>query len=285
MIEQLVRIRLQGGGVQRGCRRADSPIATSLREDVAGGATYHEVSDPDGGWPRRDAVEIGEAFEPSEMTGLAAPTSPTKIVCVGRNYRRHAEELGNEIPEEPLIFLKPPSAVIGHGRAIERPLDSEDVQHEAELALVVGRRCRHVDAGRADQVIAGVTAANDVTARDLQRKDKLFTRGKGFDSFCPIGPAVTPTGAWVTVGEDEEEWPTGEKGVSCEVNGEIRQRGVFSDFIFSIGDVVAYISRIMTLEPGDVILTGTPSGVGTLEGGDEVEVTVDGVGTLSNGVR
>lgn len=285
MIEQLVRIRLQGGGVQRGCRRADSPIATSLREDVAEGATYYHVSDPEGGWPRRDAVEIGDAFDPSEMTGLAAPTTPTKIVCVGRNYRRHAEELGNEIPEEPLIFLKPPSAVIGHGRAIERPLDSADVQHEAELALVVGRRCRHVDAGRAHQVIAGVTAANDVTARDLQRKDKLFTRGKGFDSFCPIGPAVTPTDAWVTVQDDEAEWPTGEMGVSCEVNGESRQQGVFSDFIFSIGDVVAYISRIMTLEPGDVILTGTPSGVGSLEGGDEVDVTVDGVGTLSNGVR
>jgi 2-keto-4-pentenoate hydratase/2-oxohepta-3-ene-1,7-dioic acid hydratase in catechol pathway len=292
MIEQYTRIRCQGGEIRRCLRRGRSPIEGSLGEDIADGASYYELEDPDDpttSWIGGEPPAQSDPMSAGQMVGFAAPTAPSKIVCVGRNYRSHAEELGNAIPEEPLIFLKPPSALVGSGDAIEIPLDAEDVQHEAELALVIGTRCRHVDADRADQVVAGVTAANDVTARDLQRRDKLFTRGKGFDTFCPLGPAITPVEDWASSSAGEVEWHTigsdETAGVRAEVDGELRQQGVFSDFIFSVGEVIAYISRIMTLEPGDVVLTGTPSGVGSLVNGNDVSVTVDGVGRLTNHVR
>lgn len=199
--------------------------------------------------------------------------SPTKIVCVGRNYRAHAKELGNEVPAEPLLFLKPPSAVIAHGDAIVLPRESARVEHEGELAVVIGKRARRVRAEEVASIIEGYTVANDVTARDLQKKDVQFTRGKGFDTFCPIGPAIV------------RERPSQDASITVKVNGALRQRGFLRDMVFSIDVLVAYISDVMTLEPGDVILTGTPEGVGPLAHGDTVEVSIDAVGTLVNTVR
>ena len=203
-----------------------------------------------------------------------APPEPTKIVCVGRNYRRHAEELGNAVPEEPLIFLKPPSALCQPGEPICLPPQSEEVHHEAELAVVIGRRASRIDAAEADDYIAGYTCANDVTARDLQRADKTFTRGKGFDTFCPVGPAlVTP-----------EAFDPADHTIECRVDGQQRQSSPLDDFIFPVPTVLAYISDIMTLEPGDLVLTGTPAGVGPIEAGQRVDVEIDGIGTLTNPV-
>jgi 2-keto-4-pentenoate hydratase/2-oxohepta-3-ene-1,7-dioic acid hydratase in catechol pathway len=197
---------------------------------------------------------------------------PTKIVCVGRNYAAHARELGNTVPERPLLFLKPPSSLIGNGEPIVLPPDSARVEHEAEIAVVIGRRARHVSATEALQCVAGYAALNDVTARDLQRLDVQFARAKGFDTFCPLGHAVA-----------HEDWRTLE--VIGRVNGVVRQHGRAADMTFGVPDLIAYITRIMTLEPGDVIATGTPEGVGPLEPGDVVEVDVPGVGAISNPVR
>ncbi len=205
---------------------------------------------------------------------LLAPTLPTKIVCVGRNYREHAKELGHDVPTELLIFLKPPSTVIGPGKPIRRPRDSERVDHESELAVIVGKRCHHV---REDEdvkpYIRGYTCLNDVTARDLQKRDGQWTRAKGFDTFCPIGPIVN---------DEVDPWAGVE--VECRVNGEVRQHGNTRDFLFPLDAIIRYISRVMTLLPGDLIATGTPAGVGPLKAGDVVEVSVQGVGTLSNPV-
>lgn len=201
-----------------------------------------------------------------------APVTPGKIVCVGRNYAAHAAELGNAVPEEPLIFLKPPSALIGPDEPVIYPAISERVDHEGELALVIGKRCRNLRPEEADDVIFGYTVANDVTARDLQRKDKQWTRGKGFDTFAPVGP-------WI----DTEFDPAGRQ-VRCLVNGEVRQEGDTDDFIFSIGQVLAFVTRFMTLEPGDLVLTGTPEGVGPVQPGDVMTVEVEGLGALSNPV-
>jgi len=202
-------------------------------------------------------------------------TRPSKVVCVGRNYAAHAKELGNALPERPLIFLKPPSAVIGDGDTIILPPDSKQVEHEAEIGIVIGLRLHRGDEAAARKAIAGVTGVNDVTARDLQKSDVQFTRAKGFDTFCPIGPRVLPVGA-------DFDYRTLE--VRCRVNGQERQHGRATDMAFNIPMVVAYISRIMTLEPGDVIATGTPEGVGPLTAGDVVEVEVSGVGVLRNHV-
>jgi 2-keto-4-pentenoate hydratase/2-oxohepta-3-ene-1,7-dioic acid hydratase in catechol pathway len=199
--------------------------------------------------------------------------APSKIVCVGRNYRAHAKELGNEVPAEPLLFLKPPSAVIGHGESIVLPRESARVEHEGELAVVIGRRARRVRVEDAPSIIAGYAVANDVTARDLQRKDVQFTRGKGFDTFCPLGPELVV------------ERPSPDAAITVKVNGASRQHGHLRDMVFSIDVLVAFISDVMTLEPGDVILTGTPEGVGPLSPGDTVEVSIDSVGTLVNTVR
>ena len=217
-----------------------------------------------------------EGVEPSvalKEARLLPPVTPSKIVCVGRNYREHAAELGNPMPAEPLLFLKAPSALIGDGETIELPAASERVEHEGELAVVIGRRCARL---RDDEdplaYVLGYTCLNDVTARDLQRKDVQFTRGKSFDTFCPVGP-------YVVTGLDPSDL-----SVVTRVNGEVRQSGRTGAMAFPVPHLLRYISRAMTLEPGDLIATGTPAGVGPLRVGDVVEVEVEGVGTLRNPV-
>lgn len=202
------------------------------------------------------------------------PPSPTKVVCVGRNYVEHARELGNEMPERPLIFLKPPSSIIRTGETILLPPESKKVDHEAEIAVVIGKRCSRVSAEDALDYVGWYAPLNDVTARDLQKADGQWTRGKGFDTFCPIGEAYPAASIDPAALE-----------VIGRVNGEIRQRGRASQMAFSIPVLIEYISAVMTLEPGDVIATGTPAGVGPLRPGDVVEVEIPGVGTLSNPVR
>jgi len=205
---------------------------------------------------------------------LRAPWVPGKIVCVGRNYREHAAELGNPMPPEPVLFLKAPSSVIGPLAPILLPPESERVEHEGEIAVVIGARLtRGADAGEAERAVLGVTAANDVTARDLQRRDPTFARAKSFDTFCPLGPAIL-------IAPD-----LGRLRVETRVNGEIRQRGETSEMAWGIVELLLYASRMMTLEPGDVLLTGTPAGVGPLADGDRVEVEVSGAGTLANPVE
>lgn len=205
---------------------------------------------------------------------LLAPVRPSKIVCVGRNYREHAAELGNEVPSEPLIFFKPPSSLLAPGGEIRRPRLSQRVDYEGELGVVIGKRCYKLGDGEdARLFILGYTCVNDVTARDLQNKDGQWTRAKGFDTFCPVGPLVT---------DEINPW-TG-VGVETQVNGDVRQQGNTRDFIFSLGVVIRYISQAMTLFPGDLIATGTPKGVGPVVAGDVIEVSVEGVGTLRNPV-
>jgi 2-keto-4-pentenoate hydratase/2-oxohepta-3-ene-1,7-dioic acid hydratase in catechol pathway len=199
-------------------------------------------------------------------------TRPGKIVCVGRNYVEHARELGNEVPKQPLIFLKPPSSVILPGEPIILPPDSQQVEFEGEIGIVVGRRLRHAQPPEAAGAIRGIVALNDVTARDLQNSDGQSTRAKRFDTYCPNGPEAPAPGDLQTL------------EVVTRVNGEERQRGRASDMAFSIPTLLAYISRVMTLEPGDVIATGTPAGVGPLKPGDVVEVEVVGTSTVSNPV-
>lgn len=199
---------------------------------------------------------------------------PGKIVCVGRNYAAHARELGNAVPERPLLFLKPPSAVIGDGATIELPPESTRVEHEAEIALVVGRRLRRAGDAEAHAAIEGVACANDVTARDLQKSDGQWTRAKGFDTFCPVGAVVPAASLDLSALE-----------IVGRVNGAERQRGRARDMVFPFGALLAYISGIMTLEPGDLVLTGTPEGVGPLVHGDVVEIEIPGVGVLRNPVR
>jgi len=204
---------------------------------------------------------------------LLAPSVPGKIVCVGRNYVEHAKELGNEVPKLPLIFLKPPSSVIASGGTILLPPQSAQVEHEAELVAVIGRRGRNLTAESARDYVLGYTIGNDVTARDLQQTDGQWTRAKGFDTFCPFGP-------WV-----DTDFDPSDALVTCRVNGQMRQLASTRDMIFSIGVLIAYISSVMTLEPGDLIFTGTPAGVSQLQPGDTVEVEVDGLGLLSNPVQ
>ncbi len=200
---------------------------------------------------------------------------PGKIVCVGRNYVAHARELGNPMPAEPLLFLKPPSAVILDGEAIRLPVESAQVEHEAEVGVVIGARLRFAQPAQALASVAGLTCVNDVTARDLQKKDGQWTRAKGFDTFCPVGPRVVPLAAL---------GPLDEVTILGRVNGAERQRGQIAELHFPIGELLAYISRIMTLEPGDLVATGTPAGVGPLRAGDVVEVEIPGVGVLRNPV-
>jgi 2-keto-4-pentenoate hydratase/2-oxohepta-3-ene-1,7-dioic acid hydratase in catechol pathway len=206
---------------------------------------------------------------------LLAPATPSKIVCVGRNYAAHAAEHGADVPTEPLLFLKPPSSVIAPGAEIVLPELSSQVEHECELALVIGRRSRAVSEERAWEQVLGITCGNDVTARDLQRADSQWTRGKGFDTFCPLGP-------WIVTGIGENE--VAKLEVSCTVNGEPRQRANTEQMVFSPAFLIAYITQVMTLEPGDVIMTGTPSGVGPLHPGDQVTVEVERIGKLTNPV-
>lgn len=203
---------------------------------------------------------------------LLPPAEPTKIICVGRNYAAHAAEHEAEVPELPLLFLKPPSSLLPSGRRILLPPQSERVEHEAELAVVISQRGRWITPEKCTEYILGYTIANDVTARDLQRQDGQWTRGKGFDTFCPLGP-------WL-----ETDLDPADVLITCSVNEQMRQMGSTRDMVFSVSNLVAYISSIMTLEAGDVILTGTPSGVGPLLEGDEVTIEIEGIGSLTNNV-
>lgn len=202
-----------------------------------------------------------------------APLNPTKIICVGKNYAKHAAEMGGEVPAEPLIFMKPPSALLDSGASIVMPPQSERVDYEGEIGIVIGRRARNVSRDDAWSHVESILPLNDVTARDLQAKDNQWTRAKGFDSFCPVGSPVP-------VGDVDLD----ALGVTTRVNGEVRQEGDASDMVFDIPTIIEYISGVMTLEPGDLIATGTPEGIGPLSAGDVVEVEVRGVGVVSNPV-
>jgi 2-keto-4-pentenoate hydratase/2-oxohepta-3-ene-1,7-dioic acid hydratase in catechol pathway len=218
------------------------------------------------------AGRITESSELPDGAILLPPVLPGKIVCVGRNYADHAKELGNEAPSEPILFLKPPSALLAPEGTIVRPAASQRVDFEGELAIVIGTSARNVKAGQWRDFVRGFTCANDVTARDLQKKDVQFTRGKGFDTFCPLGP-------WM-----ESDLDVADQRLTTRVNGETRQDGRTSQMIFPPGVLIEFITAIMTLLPGDVILTGTPAGVGPLQSGDVVEVEVEGIGVLRNAV-
>lgn len=204
---------------------------------------------------------------------LFPPVQPGKIIAVGRNYAAHADEHGASVPEIPLIFLKPPSSVIADGDTILLPPQSERVEHEAELAVVIGQGGRWIKRADALKHVLGYTIAVDVTARDLQRSDELWTRGKGFDTFCPIGP-------WIETDLDPSDLV-----IKCSVNDQLRQLGSTRDMVFPVSTVVAFISSVMTLNPGDLLLTGTPAGVGPLTDGDQIEVDIEGIGTLQNKVK
>jgi len=243
-------------------------------------------------WGVVESTEAGDAVTvaaikdhpmgPIEFTGdrfaladvrLLAPILPSKVIAVGRNYAAHAAELGNDVPERPLIFLKPSTSVIGTGDLIRLPVDSQQVEHEAELALVIGKLAKDVPRERALDLVFGYTCANDVTARDQQRADVQFTRAKGYDSFCPIGP-------WIETNFD----PSAVR-LRCLVNGTVTQDGNTRDMIFDVATIVSFMSHVMTLVPGDVILTGTPAGVGPIVDQDTVTVAIDGIGELVNPVR
>jgi 2-keto-4-pentenoate hydratase/2-oxohepta-3-ene-1,7-dioic acid hydratase in catechol pathway len=213
-----------------------------------------------------------ERFAPSDVR-ILAPVLPSKIAAIGLNYRAHAEETGRGLPEEPMLFLKPTTSVIGPDETIVMPPQSQRVDHEAELAVVIGKAARNVSEAGALDAVLGYTCANDVTARDLQAKDVQFTRAKGFDTFCPLGPHV------VTDIDAEK------LAIECRVNGEVRQRSNTSDLVFGCAALVSFVSSIMTLLPGDVILTGTPDGISPLADGDTVEVEIAGLGVLTNPVR
>jgi 2-keto-4-pentenoate hydratase/2-oxohepta-3-ene-1,7-dioic acid hydratase in catechol pathway len=215
---------------------------------------------------------IAEGSEVPTGATLLPPVVPGKIVCVGRNYADHAKELGNDVPTEPLLFLKPPSALLAPGGTIVRPAASDRVEYEGELVIVIGREASNVPQARWRDYVRGFTCANDVTARDLQKKDVQFTRAKGFDTFCPLGPAI------------ETDLDVSDVRVATRVNGEVRQDARTSQLIFPPAFLVEFISSIMTLMPGDVILTGTPAGVGPLAANDLVEVEIEGIGVLRNGV-
>jgi 2-keto-4-pentenoate hydratase/2-oxohepta-3-ene-1,7-dioic acid hydratase in catechol pathway len=213
-----------------------------------------------------------EAIHPIHRLRLLPPVAPEKIICVGRNYIAHAKEHNVEVPEIPLLFLKPPSSIIGPNQSILLPPQSEQVEHEAELVVVIGRRGRWIAPDEAMDHVLGYTIGNDVTARDLQRRDNQWTRAKGFDTFCPFGP-------WI-----ETDFDPSDAMITCYVNGEMRQMASTRDMVFSVRHLIAYISSTMTLQPGDLIFTGTPAGVGPLRAGDIVSVTIEGLGELRNPV-
>lgn len=218
-------------------------------------------------------TRTGAHFKRAQVR-LLPPVAPSKIVCVGRNYAKHAKELGNEVPAEPLIFLKPPSSLNAHGDAIVYPRLSTNVNYEGEIGVVIGRRGRHVKASEAMDLIFGYTVVNDVTARDLQKKDNQWTRGKGFDTFCCVGPTA--------IRKEEVEYS--KLGVRTYLNGELKQDGSIQDLIFDIPVIIEFVTAFLTLEPGDLIATGTPEGVGPVEPGDSVRIEVNGVGILENTV-
>jgi 2-keto-4-pentenoate hydratase/2-oxohepta-3-ene-1,7-dioic acid hydratase in catechol pathway len=256
------------------------------RLQTPSGPRYAAVEDRDGApWAlaliaappeSRVAYDAAEGFTPIALTDatLLPPVEPSKIVCVGRNYREHATELGNEVPAEPLLFFKPPSSLLAPGAAIRLPAQSSRVDFEGELAIVIGRQARALNADTdLRPYIRGYTIVNDVTARDLQKTDGQWTRAKGFDTFCPCGPFVST-----------EVNPAAGVFVETKLNGERKQHGVTRDFLFSIPRLLVYITAAMTLEPGDLIPTGTPAGVGPMAPGDTVEVAIEGLGILRNPV-
>jgi 2-keto-4-pentenoate hydratase/2-oxohepta-3-ene-1,7-dioic acid hydratase in catechol pathway len=241
---------------------SDAPCYGWILEDRVG---------PVDGSPFSDYRRMNASL-PIEAVRLLAPVEPSKIICVGRNYAEHAREHGAEVPQIPLLFLKPPTALIGPGANIVLPPQSQQVEHEAELAVVIGKVGRWIPVDRSNEYIFGYVAANDVTARDLQQRDGQWTRGKGFDTFCPVGP-------WI-----ETELNPADVLVTCRVNDEMRQMASTREMVFTVPQLIAYASSIMTLLPGDILLTGTPAGVGPLKAADVVEVTVEGIGTLRNPV-
>lgn len=243
--------------------------ASAGRYGVIAEQQIHETSGP----PWGEWSQLARTWRMDEVR-LLPPVEPSKIVCVGRNYAAHAAELGNEVPKEPLIFLKPPSAIIAPGEPIVLPAQSQKVEHEGELGLVVGRRCSHLkESDDALAYLLGYTCVNDVTARDLQKADVQFTRAKGFDTFCPVGPYI------------ETQLDPADVLVETHVNGAQRQSGCTSLMIYPVAFLLRWISNVMTLLPGDLIATGTPAGVGPLVAGDNVEVSVSGIGVLRNPVQ
>jgi 2-keto-4-pentenoate hydratase/2-oxohepta-3-ene-1,7-dioic acid hydratase in catechol pathway len=253
-------------------------------DDPQYGVVTGEIDDL--GIPSEDSVVVALAGDPLyvgvQLTDkehkladvrLLAPVLPrSKVVGIGKNYAAHAAEMGGDVPAEPLMFLKPNTSVVGPGDPVYYPRQSSNVHYEGELAVVIGRICRDVEPARVDDVVYGYTVGNDVTARDLQKNDVQFTRAKGFDSFCPLGP-------WI-----ETELDTSDLRVQTHLNGDLKQDGTTKDMIFDVPALVAHVSSVMTLLPGDVILTGTPEGVGPMDVGDEVEVSVAGIGSLTNKV-
>jgi 2-keto-4-pentenoate hydratase/2-oxohepta-3-ene-1,7-dioic acid hydratase in catechol pathway len=247
-------------------------------DDVSFGVVEGDASDP----ASMTVTSIaGHPFAPFQLAGtprplvdvrLLAPVLPSKIVAFGRNYAAHAKEMGGDVPEHPVVFLKPSTSVVGPNEAILYPAQSQEVHYEAELAIVISRLCREVPVERAPDVVLGFTCANDVTARDLQSLEQQWGRAKGFDSFCPLGP-------WVVTDFDPAD-----ARISCTVNGEVRQQASTAEMLRGVAECIAHVSEAMTLLPGDVILTGTPAGVGPLEVGDEVAVSIEGIGTLTNRV-
>ena len=247
---------------------------------VTGEVDEHGIPDEDcvvvalNGDPLYVGLHLSNKEYPLSDVRLLSPVLPrSKVVGIGRNYAAHAAEMGNEVPSEPLMFLKPNTSVVGPGDPIFYPSQSSEVHFEGELAVVIGRICRDVPAEKVADVVWGYTVGNDVTARDLQRSDVQFTRAKGFDSFCPLGP-------WI-----ETELDTSDLKVTTHLNGDLVQDGTTKDMVFDVPTLVAYVSSVMTLLPGDVILTGTPEGVGPMEIGDEVEVSIAGIGNLTNPVK
>jgi 2-keto-4-pentenoate hydratase/2-oxohepta-3-ene-1,7-dioic acid hydratase in catechol pathway len=259
------------------------------RYTIDGQVGFGVVEELDGqGLPTPDtylAALDGHPFGPLTPTGirhrfetvrLLAPVLPSKVVAIGKNYADHAAEMGGTVPTEPVLFLKPSTSVVGPGDAITLPRQSTHVDHEVELAVVIGRLCSDVPAERARDVILGYTVANDVSARDLQKSDGQWSRAKGFDTFCPIGP-------WIETELDFTD-PRVDESITCSVNGESRQAGRTADLVRGVAELVAFVSAVMTLLPGDLILTGTPAGVGPIVAGNEVSVAVSGVGRFSNRV-
>lgn len=245
--------------------------APGVRWGIIDGEGFRQLNgDPLGQWISTDRV-----YAPSQVR-LLPPCRPSKIVCIGRNYAEHARELNNPLPAEPLLFLKPPSALVASGDDILYPPQSQRVDYEGELGVVIGRRCSRVrDAAEALEYAFGYTCVNDVTARDLQKRDVQFTRGKGFDTFCAVGPCLAP----------RRELDASRIPVRTYLDGERKQDGNTRDLIFPLGAIIAYISQVMTLEPGDLIATGTPAGVGPMEAGSTVIVEIEGIGALRNTIR
>jgi 2-keto-4-pentenoate hydratase/2-oxohepta-3-ene-1,7-dioic acid hydratase in catechol pathway len=246
---------------------------------VTGGVDDYGIADEDSVITALVGDPLYVGLQPTEEVvrlvdaRLLSPVLPrSKVVGIGRNYAAHAAEMGSDLPEEPLMFLKPNTSVVGPGDPIFYPPQSQNVHYEGELAVVISRICRDVPRERFADVVHGYTIGNDVTARDLQRKDGQFTRAKGFDSFCPLGP-------WV-----ETELDVSDLRVQTFLNGEVKQDGRTSDLIFDVPTLIAYVTSVMTLLPGDVILTGTPEGVGPMNAGDEVEISIQGIGNLTNKV-